>query len=75
MPVERLDVAEQLAVVSAVYQHLAVCLDGLGEEGQGPLVENFLVRRMLLLLLLFRSLRIDHLDFFLLSIWLIYDFS
>ena len=62
--VEGLDIAEQLSVVAAVNEDLAVGLDGLGKQGKWPLVENLLVRRMLLLLLLFGSLCINHLVFF-----------
>ena len=65
VPIERLDISEQLAIVAAIDQHLAIGLDRLSEQGQRTLVKYLLIRRMLLLLFTASTLLcIDHLDFF-----------
>ena len=63
MAVKCLHITEQLAVVTAINQHLAVCLHSFGKQGEGALVEYFLIRRVLLLFLLVFLLYIYHLVF------------
>ena len=50
MSIECLDLAENLSVVAAIYQNLAVGLDGLSQEGKGTFMKYLLIRCVLLLL-------------------------
>ena len=50
MSIECLDLTENLSVVAAIYQNLAVGLDGLSQEGKGTFMKYLLIRCVLLLL-------------------------
>ena len=65
MSVKRLHIPEQLTVIAAVDQHLAVSLDSFREQCKGSLVENLLIGNVRLLLLF----RVGHfISVFLLSL-------